>query len=316
MTRTAVARGRLADHPLWARALSSAEPAARLIAPVIVSGSVEDRERVEGAGGLERLSLTETVREARRASSAGLAGLLIFGAADRKDESALLASQQDHVVARAIRAVKDAVPDLAVATDVCVCAYTAHGQCVLFGGGGANVAGTLERLQEIAVVHADAGADLLIPSGMLDGTVLALRQALAGAHAAVPVAAMAKLESSLYALHRVGVGAVPISERAVPLLATDDEGATVARTRRDLADGADAVVVKPGLPALDLVRTLAGDTDRPMISFHTADEHAANAAAVELIDSAAADREAITAARRAGAALVITYGHASVIEAR
>lgn len=308
MTPTVAVRGRLAEHPLWARALGADGLAARLILPVIVSASVEDRERVEGAGGLERLSLTELVREARRASQSGLAGLLLFGATDRKDETALLASDRDHIVPRAIRAVKQAVPDLAVATDVCVCAYTAHGQCVLFGNGGAAVAATLERLQAVAVVHAEAGADLLIPSGMLDGSVGALRRALTGDLAAVPVAAMAKLESSLYATHRVAVGAVPIAERAVPLLSTESEGPARARARRDLDDGADAVVVKPGLPALDLVHGLAAVTDRPVISFHTADEHLSFAASAELIDPLAAEREALGAARRAGAALVITSG--------
>lgn len=314
MGQTTLARGRLADHPLWARALKADEPAARLILPVIVSASVEDRERVEGAGGLERLSITELVREARRASQRGLAGLLIFGATDRKDETALLASDLDHVVPRAVRAVKQAVPDLAVATDVCVCAYTSHGQCVLFARGGADVGATLERLQEIAIRHAEAGADLLIPSGMLDGTVAALRQSLRADHPDVPVAAMAKLESSLYTAHRIAVGAVPISERAVPLLSTESDGAARARVRRDLADGADAVVVKPGLPALDLVHVLATSTDRPLISFHTADEHLAFAAAAETIDAAGAEREALSASRRAGASLVITYGPWAVTE--
>ena len=315
MPQTALARGRLAEHPLWGRALKADGLAARLILPVIVSGSVEDRERVEGAGGLERLSITELVREARRASQQGLAGILLFGATDRKDETALLASDRDHVVARAIRAVKQAVPDLAVATDVCVCAYTSHGQCVLFAGGGADVRGTLERLQEIAIRHAEAGADLLVPSGMLDGTGAALRQALGTDYAEVPVAAVAKLESSLYASHRIAVSAVPIAERAVPLLSAESEGAAVARVRRDLGDGADAVIVKPGLPALDLVHILATSTDRPVISFHTADEHLGFAAAAETIDAAAAEREAISASRRAGAALVITYGPWSATEA-
>lgn len=316
MDQSTLIAGRLADHPLWSAALRDEEPARHLVLPVIVSGAVEDRERVADAGGLERLSITELVREARRASQRGLAGLLLFGATDRKDETAMLASERDHVVVRAIRAVKQAVPDLAVATDVCVCAYTAHGQCVLFGKSGADVAGTLERLQEIALVHAEAGADLLIPSGMLDGTVAALRRALSEGHAAVPVAAMAKLESALYVSHRVAVGAVPISERAVPLLSTEGSGPAVARVRRDVADGADAVVVKPGVPAIDLVHVLAAGTDRPVISFHTADEHIAFQAAAETIDSIAAEREVIAASRRAGADLVITYGPWSVTEAR
>lgn len=279
-----------------------------MILPVVVSAAVEDRERVDGTGRLERLSLTELVRDARAASSAGFAGLLLFGATDRKDGRADIASERDHIVQRAIRAVKEAVPDLGVATDVCVCAYTDHGQCVLFHDGAADVDGTLERLGEIALSHAEAGADLLIPSGMLDGSVMALRRALGAAHADVPVAAMAKLESSLYGIHRLLVQSAPIRERAVPLLAADAPSASRARALRDIAEGADAVVVKPGAPTLDIVAGLRPLVGRPLISFHTADEHAAFVDAAEDLDGPAAERETLAAARRAGADLVISYG--------
>lgn len=308
MGQDTVARRPLAEHPVWSRALRGATLASRMILPVIVSAAVEDRERVEGTGRLERLSLTELVRDARAAASAGFAGLLVFGATDRKDGRAYIASERDHIVQRAIRAVKEAVPELGVATDVCVCAYTDHGQCVLFREGGADVAGTLERLGEIAIAHAEAGADLVIPSGMLDGSVGALRRALAGAHDDVPVAAMAKLESSLYALHRVLAQSAPIHERAVPLLAADDPSASRARALRDVADGADAIVVKPGGPALDIVAGLRPLASRPIISFHTADEHAAFVAVSEDLDATAAERETLAASRRAGADLVISYG--------
>jgi len=299
-------RGRLAEHPAWQRALGSDGLAARLVLPIIVSDAVEERERVEGTGGLERISVTEAVREARAAAVAGLAGLLVFGCADRKDETALIASQRDHVVPRAVRAIKDAAPDLAVATDVCVCAYTAHGQCVLFAGG-ADIAGTLARLGEIAVVHAEAGADLLIPSGMLDGTVSAIRQALGTEHAQIPVAAMAKIESGLYRTHGIAVGKVDVAERAVPLLDPIDGAAARARVERDLAAGADAIVVKPGLVALDLVALFSRSMDRPVIAFHTSDEHAIFALD-EDADGPAAEREVVGASRRAGADIVISYG--------
>src|SRR3989440_1957008 len=245
MRQATLARGRLAEHPVWSRVLARPDLAGRVILPVIVGSAVEDREKVEAAPWLERLSLTEVVREAGSAAAAGLAGLLLFGMSDRKDEHAFLASEPDHVVPRAIRAVKEAVPELGVATDVCVCAYTAHGQCVLFGEHGADVAGTLERLAAIAEVHADAGADLLIPSGMLEGTVHALRDALGPRRSETPIAAMVKLESSLYVTHRAAVNAVPISERAVPLITADDAAAAVARARRGMADGGDGVIVKP-----------------------------------------------------------------------
>ncbi|MHB8631598.1 MAG: porphobilinogen synthase [Candidatus Limnocylindria bacterium] len=314
MGQGTVARRPLAEHPGWARALRGDGLASRMIIPVVVSASVEDRERVEGTGQLERLSLTELVRDARAAASAGFAGLLLFGATDRKDARAFIASERDHIVPRAIRAVKEAVPELGVATDVCVCAYTDHGQCVLFRDGGADVTGTLERLGEIAVAHADAGADLVIPSGMLDGTVAAVRRALAGDHDDVPVAAMAKLESSLYSLHRLLVQSAPIRERAVPLLAADDPTASRARVLRDLAEGADAVVVKPGTPAIDIVAGLRPLVRLPLISFHTADEHAPFVAASEDLDGAAAERETLAASRRAGADLVVSYGAWSAAE--
>ena len=315
MRQTTLARGRLAEHPIWSRALGQPDLAGRMILPVIVGSAIEDREKVEAAPWLERFSVTEVVREARAASSAGLAGLLLFGMSDRKDEHAMLASEPDHVVPRAIRAVKEAVPDLGVATDICVCAYTAHGQCVLFGEHGADVAGTIERLAAIAEVHADAGADLLIPSGMLDGVVGSLRDALGPRRSDTPIASLVKLESSLYVTHRSAVNAVPISERAVPLVPADDAAAAVARARRDMADGADAIVVKPGAPGLDIVARLAAFSDRPLVSYFTADEHAPFAATTEgALDPTAAEREHLAAARRAGASLVISSGAWSVTE--
>ena len=315
MRQATLARGRLAEHPVWSRALARADLAGRVILPVIVGSAVEDREKIEDAPWLERLSLTEVVREARAAASAGLAGLLLFGISDRKDEHALLASEPDHVVPRAIRAVKEAVPELGVATDVCVCAYTAHGQCVLFGDHGADVAGTLERLAAIAEVHADAGADLLIPSGMLDGAVHVIRDALGPRRSDVPIAAMVKLESSLYATHRAAVNAVPISERAVQLIPADDAAAAVARARRDMADGADAIIIKPGAPGLDIVARLAAFADRPLVSYFTLDEHAPFVATTEgPLDPAAAEREHLAAARRAGASLVVSSGAWSITE--
>lgn len=311
MTQGTLTRGRLVEHPVWRNALAADELAGRLVLPVIVSGAVEDRERVDGAGGLYRVSITEAVREARAAAAAGLAGLLVFGATDRKDETALLAVQRDQIVARAVRAIKDAVPDLGVATDVCVCSYTTHGQCVLFSGGGADIDATLARLAEIAEIHADAGADLLLPSGMLDGSVGALRSALAAAHDAVPVAAMAKLESALYRTLRIALGAMPIGERAVPLLDPTEPGAAEARVRRDLAAGADAVVVKPGLAALDVVAELARVSDRPVIAYHTADEHALFSVGSDA-EGSLAERETLAASRRAGAELIVSYGALSV----
>jgi len=142
---------------------------------------------------------------------------------------------------------------------------------------------------------------------MLDGSVGALRTALQSDHPAIPIAAMAKLESALYRTNRIALGAVPIRERAVPLLDPSDRGAAEARLRRDIAAGADAVVVKPGIAALDVVASVSGTFDVPVIAYHTADEHAIFSGESDA-DGVAAEREVIAASRRAGAQIVISYG--------
>lgn len=311
MNAGTLTRGRLALHPLWGRALAEDELARHVILPIAVSDAVEDRERVEHAAGIERVSVTEAVRDAQAASAAGLAGVLLVAQSDRKDETALLAVQRDGILARAIRAIKERVPDLAVATEVCVCHHTAHGQCVLFGGEGADVRGTLERLGEIAQVHADCGADLLLPTGMLDGTAAAVRAAL-GDHPDVPVAATIAMDSGLYALGRTVVGAVPIPERAVPLLS--DSAAAQARAMREAAAGADALLVMPGMPALDVVGLLGAGASVPVVSWQSAAEHALFAASEE-VGGPDLEREMVAAARRAGAAFVISYGGLSALQA-
>jgi porphobilinogen synthase len=311
---TTLARGRLADHPVWSKALAAPELGGRLIQPVVVSARVEDRERLGDAPWLERISLTELVRDARSASAAGVAGFLLLAASDRKDELALIASERDHIVPRAIRALKDAVPDLAVATDVCVCAYTPHGQCVLFAEGSASVDGTLQRLAEIASVHAEAGADLLVPSGMLEGSVRALREAVAASgRPDLAIAGVVKIESALYASDRAVSEMVNIDERAVPLIPVADREAARARAAKDVAAGADAVIVTPALLGLDIVSAIASSADRPVIALFTADEHGLLARSENGIDAIVAEREMLAAARRAGADLIVSYGARSVL---
>lgn len=312
-------RGHLAEHPVWSALLRSREAAARLLVPLVVSATVEDREpapEMPAGSRLERLSLTEVVRDARGAARAGMGGLLVLGASDRKDEDALLASERDHIVVRAIRTVKQALPDLAVVTDVCVCSHTAHGQCLLFTAGVPDAARTHRRLGEIAVVHADAGADLVLVSGMLDGAVAAVRSALDEAgHTRTPVAALADLDSALGALERRFVGAVPITERAIPLLAADDPAVALARARRDVAAGADAIAVRPAATSGDVVALLARELDVPVFAYHAVDEHALLVAASDgPVDVRAFESESIAASRRAGAAFVVSLGAWAVAE--
>src|SRR5205823_3700709 len=199
MTNAVRPRERLAARAAFKESLSG-DARRRLMQPLILfSADEEERRAIPSLPGQHYLSLTEAVREARVLASAGIAGVLLFAAPDRKDETAVLAAESDWLVPRAIRAIKDAVPELAVATDVCVCAYTRHGQCVLFTEGAPDIAATHARLAEIAVAHAAAGADLVIPSGMLAGSGDVIRRALdAAALGDVAVAGVVKFESALY----------------------------------------------------------------------------------------------------------------------
>lgn len=300
---------RLAARPGFGAALG-AEPRRRLVQPLILfSGDEEERRAIPSLPGQYLLSITEAVREARAAASAGIAGVLLFAAPDRKDETAVLASEREWLVPRAIRAIKDAVPELGVATDVCVCAYTTHGQCVLFTDGGADVDATFSRLGDIAVAHAEAGADLLLPTGAIPGTTSAVRSALDRANlAGTAVAVVVKYASSLYQPYRSAVGMSYGEERAVQLIAAGDAAAGLAAARRGLAEGADLVLVKPGILALDVVATLRARETAPVASFEVAGEHGMRRTAEEVgLDPAALAAETALVLVRAGADLVVSY---------
>jgi porphobilinogen synthase len=309
MTNAVRARERLASRASLRGALSG-DARRRLIQPLILfSADEEERRAIPSLPGQYYLSLTEAVREARAAARAGIAGVLLFAAPDRKDETAVLAAESDWLIPRAIRAIKDAVPELAVATDVCVCGYTTHGQCVLFSEGAPDVVATHARLAEIAAAHAGAGADLLMPSGMLAGTVAAIRGALdQSALSDVAVAGVVKFESALYEPYRTAVGIPRSSERAVALLPLGDISGGLTVAQREVRDDADAIGVKPGIVALDIVATLRARVRVPVIACHVAGEYAMQRAVEEVgLEPARLAVETALASRRAGADLVVTY---------
>ena len=317
MANAVGSRSRLAARPGFGPALVGAVRE-RLVQPLILfSADEEERRAIQALPGQYLLSVTEAVREARSAARAGIAGVLLLAAPDRHDESAVLATQPEWVLPRAIRAIKDALPELGVATDVCVCAYTSHGQCVLFGADGPDVAATRRRLGEIAVAHAQAGADVVVMSGMLEGSVGAVRRALdeAGLRETA-VAGVVKFASALYAPYRAAVGMPFASERAVPLVPLGDREAALARARRDAADGADVIVVMPGVASLDVVAVLHARLAIAVAAFHVAGEYAMLRALEEsgLEADAIAAEEAI-GSRRAGADLVISYAARATAEA-
>ncbi len=317
MANAVALRGRLGSRPGFDRALAGGGLRERLVQPLFLfSGDEEERRAIPFLPGQYLLSITEVVREARLAARAGIAGVLLLPAPDRHDESALIASQSDWLVPRAIRAIKDAAPDIGVATDVCVCAYVSHGQCVLFREGRPDVAATHERLAEIALIHAEAGADLLLLSGMLEGSIAPVRGALVQGRPDVAVASAVKLESALYAPYRAAVGMPRIAEHAVPLLPTDDRAGVLDRAAREVASGADALVVLPGVFALDLVGALRDRLGIPIAAFHLAGEYTVLRGSGQegTVEEEALILEAARATRRAGADLVFSYSAVQTAE--
>jgi porphobilinogen synthase len=309
MPNAVLARGRLADRSGFGRALTGLLRE-RLVQPIILFATDDDERRaIPSLPGQYFLSVTEAVRESRAAARAGIAGVLLLVAPDRHDESALIAAQRDWLVPRAIRAVKDAVPDLGVATEVCVCAYTSHGQCVLFREGAPDVAETHARLCDIAVAHAESGADLLLLTGMLEGSVRAVRHALDGARAEVALGATVRYASALYAADDAAVGIRPYRERAVPLLEQGDLEGALRAADADAASGADLILVSPGLSALDVAAALRARLAVPLAVSQAAGEYALAQSLSEnvVLDRPALLLESARATRRAGAELLFSY---------
>jgi porphobilinogen synthase len=304
-----LARGRLADRSGFGRALTGLLRE-RLVQPIILFATGDDERRaIPSLPGQYFLSVTEAVRESRAAARAGIAGVLLLVAPDRHDESALIAAQRDWLVPRAIRAIKDAVPDLGLATEVCVCAYTSHAQCVLFREGVPDLSATHARLGEIAVAHAESGADLVLLTGMLEGSVRAVRRAVEEAGVDAAVGGAVKYASALHAADDAAVGVRPYRERAVPLLEQGDLAGALRVAEADAAAGADLIVVSPGLSALDVAAAVRARLSVPMAVFQPAGEYALAQSLSEqvVLERPALLLESARATRRAGADLLFTY---------
>ena len=284
-----------------------------LVAPLFVAEGLDGREPVAAMPGVERLSVAETVAEGRELAALGVPAVLLFGLPKEKDESGSGAWDEEGAVQLATGALKAAVPELLVITDVCLCEYTSHGHCgVLRADGSVENDASVELLARVAVSHARAGADIVAPSDMMDGRVGALRSELdACGHEDVAVmASSAKFASAFYGPFREAADCAPgFGDRRGYQLDPGNGREAVREALLDVEEGADMLMVKPALPYLDVLAAIRARTLLPLAAYHVSGEYAMvkAAAAAGQIDERAIVLETMTAIRRAGADVIITY---------
>ncbi|MFZ0249201.1 MAG: porphobilinogen synthase [Acidimicrobiales bacterium] len=294
-----------------------------LVAPLFVREGTSAPVPIASMPGEVQHSLDSLVVEAKRLVSLGVPGLILFGVPARRDAQGSGAWDPDGIVQVALRAVRDAVGDeLVLMADLCLDEYTDHGHCGVVGPGGEVLNDpTLELYQRIAVAQAEAGADVVAPSGMMDGQVAAIRAALdGGGHDRVAILAYAsKYASALYGPFRdaVDVTIAGGGDRRAYQQDPRNGREALAEIRQDVAEGADMIMVKPAMTSLDVLATVRPEVAVPLAAYHVSGEFAMvrAAAAAGWIDGPAVALEQLTVLKRAGADFILTYFAAEVAEA-
>ena len=283
-----------------------------LIQPLFVVAGEGVREPVSSMPGIERFSINELVAEASELLAVGIKSVILFGIPAAKDESGSGAYDDEGVVQLAIRALKEAHPDLTVITDVCLCEYTSHGHCGFVRDGEVDNDITVELLAKTAISHAEAGADVVAPSDMMDGRIGVIRHQLdEEGHPDVPIIAYsAKYASAFYGPFREAAESTPgFGDRRGYQMNPANVREALREVRLDAEEGADMVMVKPALPYLDVIRAVREDVDLPIAAYQVSGEYAMLKAAATngWIDERTTALEALTAIRRAGADVILTY---------
>ena len=286
--------------------------ASQLVLPLFVRSGSKVRKSVGSMPGVFQLSVDELLRDVDEASEEGVGGVILFGLPDTKDATGSSAWDEKGPVPIAVRALKQKFPQLVVITDVCMCEYTDHGHCGIMRDGEVDNDATLELLSRAALVHAAAGADIVAPSDMMDGRVGAIRRALDGqklTHTAI-LAYAAKYASAFYGPFREAAESTPQSgdRRGYQMDAANSDEA-LREVWLDIEEGADAVMVKPAGPYLDIVARVKQETGYPVAAYQVSGEYAMLLAAAERgwIDRERAMLESLMGIRRAGADFILTY---------
>ncbi len=285
---------------------------ADMIQPLFVRHGGGRSDAIESMPGQHHHGIDGLVEAAAGVQAAGVPAVLLFGLPARKDEAGSEAYDPEGIVQLGVRAIKAQLPDLIVITDVCLCQYTSHGHCGVLRDGVVDNDVSLELLADTALSHAAAGADMVAPSDMMDGRVAAIRASLDndGLTDTAILAYSAKFASAFYGPFRDAAHSTPSEgDRKGYQMDPANGNEAVREALLDIEEGADVIMVKPALPYLDVLRRLRSETLVPLAAYQVSGEYAMleAAAARGLLDRRAAALEALTAIRRAGADLVITY---------
>jgi porphobilinogen synthase len=282
--------------------------------PIFVTAGEDLKNPIASMPGIFQLSINHAVEEALKAYNLGIPAVLLFGIPDHKDEAASGAYDPEGIVQLATRAIKDAAPDLLVITDVCLCEYTSHGHCGVVEKDTGEVLNdvSLELLARTAASQAEAGADVVAPSDMMDGRVAAIRSELdnEGFENTPIMAYAAKYASAFYGPFRDAADSAPqFGDRRSYQMDPANAREALVETGLDIEEGADIVMVKPALPYLDVLRRVRETTDLPLAAYNVSGEYAMVKAAAQngWLDEERAVIEALTGIKRAGADIIITY---------
>lgn len=309
-----VSRGRrLRRTPALRRLFSETDlTPARLVLPLFVRDGANIRNPVRSMPGVSQTSVDEMLRDAARAAQHGLGGVILFGIPQAKNSTGSEAWNDNGAVQSATRAIKREFPDLVVITDVCLCEYMEHGHCGIVADGDVDNDATLEVLARVASSHAAAGADIVAPSDMMDGRVAAIRGRLDadGFHSTPILSYAAKHASAFYGPFREAAESAPaFGDRRSYQMDPANAREALREVSADEAEGADAIMIKPAGPCLDLIYRAREGTSLPIAAYQVSGEFTMikAAAAAGAIDETAAMIESLTAIRRAGADIIVTY---------
>lgn len=282
------------------------------IYPLFVREGKGIKNPIKSMPGICQLSIDEAVKEAKRAWKLGVPSVILFGIPDTKDAIGSSGFDPNGIVPRAVKAIKNAIPEMCVVTDVCMCEYTDHGHCGAIKDGDVDNDATLELLAKEALAHAHAGADIVAPSDMMDGRVGAIREALDGeGYEKIPIMSYAaKYASAFYGPFRDAAESPPkFGDRRTYQMDPGNALEALREVELDIAEGADIVMVKPALPYLDIIRMIKDRYEMPTAAYNVSGEYAMVHAMDQLGwgDGKGLMMEMLLSIRRAGADMIITY---------
>ncbi len=283
-----------------------------MIYPMFVRPGKGEAKPVASMPGVFQFSVDKLVEDVKEVASLGIPAVILFGIPEHKDEMGTEAYADDGIVQQAIRAIKDAVPSMMVVTDVCLCEYTSHGHCGIVRDGKILNDPTLELLAKEAVSHCKAGADMVAPSDMMDGRIGAVREALDDeGFTDIPIMAYsAKYASNFYGPFRDAAESPPqFGDRKSYQMDPPNIEEALREVELDIEEGADIVMVKPGLPYMDVLHAVKMTFNRPLAVYNVSGEYSMVKAAAERgwIDGEKVMMEILTGFKRAGADLILTY---------